>query len=164
MVDVPRYTTEPFPPYRFVPGRHPHPTRDPNGHSYGRPEVVAPLTPGSWHRCEPYLYAIDLFNHRYWWEAHEALEPLWREAGRETREGLFLQGLIQIAAALLRHSMEPTEAASAKAEEGLGKLQQAPDQFLGVDVPAVVGDVRAVLGGAATAPPRIRLVLPASER
>ena len=30
----------PLPPYRFVPGLHPHPTRNPAGHSFGR---AAPL-------------------------------------------------------------------------------------------------------------------------
>ena len=34
----PRYSTRPFPSYRFVPGKSPHPRRDPHGHSYGQPE------------------------------------------------------------------------------------------------------------------------------
>ena len=29
-----RYTSQDFPPYRYVPGLHPHPTNSPDGHSY----------------------------------------------------------------------------------------------------------------------------------
>ena len=32
----PRYTNLPLPAYRFVPGKAPHPTRDPDGHSYNK--------------------------------------------------------------------------------------------------------------------------------
>ena len=163
MLPVPRYSSAPFPSYRFVPGEHPHPTRDPEGHSYGKPEIVAPLSADTWQRCEPYLYGIDLFNHQFWWEAHEALEPLWRVAGRESRDGLFLQGLIQVAAALLRHSMDPTEAALAKMEEGIDKLCQVPDRFLGIDVPALVADVRAFLDDRRAEAPVIRLAVPGSR-
>ena len=34
-----RYTDRPFPSYRFVPGKAPHPTRHQNGHSYNKPPV-----------------------------------------------------------------------------------------------------------------------------
>ena len=158
-----RYSTEPFPPYRFVPGEHPHPRRDPAGHSYGRAEVVAPLSADSWQHCEPYLYGIDLFNHRFWWEAHEALEPLWLAAGRQSRDGLFLQGLIQVAAALLRYSMGPTVAARAKAEEGIDKLRRVPNRFLGVDVPTLIDDVRVFLDTPNADAPVIRLVMPVDD-
>ena len=30
-----RYSSPDFPPYRYVPGLHPHPTNSPEGHSYG---------------------------------------------------------------------------------------------------------------------------------
>ena len=30
-----RYSSLDFPPYRYVPGLHPHPTNSPDGHSYG---------------------------------------------------------------------------------------------------------------------------------
>ncbi len=54
MPRVPRYSREPFPAYRFVPGEHPHPTRDPAGHSFGRPEAVVPPSPETW---RPACYA-----------------------------------------------------------------------------------------------------------
>lgn len=44
--------------------------------------------------------AVELFNARRYWEAHEELEAIWRTVPDE-EEALALQGLIQAAAALL---------------------------------------------------------------
>jgi hypothetical protein len=89
----------PFPPYSYVTGRFPHPTRDPAGHSYGHSAArPLPLDPGNWNTSQPYLYAIDLFNHGYYWEAHEAWEALWHAAGRRGPMADFLKGLIKLAA------------------------------------------------------------------
>ena len=49
--------------------------------------------------CTEYLFAIDLFNHGYYWEAHEHWELLWQAAGREGLLADFLKGLIKLAAA-----------------------------------------------------------------
>ena len=98
----PRYCPQrALPAYRFVPGLDPHPVIDPAGHSYGKPESSQrPLPPGEWPRNEEYLYGVDLFNRRYYWEAHEAWESAWRACDRDSAQGQFLQGLILIAAAL----------------------------------------------------------------
>ena len=46
-----------FPPYAFLPGRDPHPTRDPEGHSFGREEEAGRyLPPARWRENEPYLF------------------------------------------------------------------------------------------------------------
>ena len=55
--------------------------------------------PGRWRDCDGYLYGIDLFNHGYYWEAHEAWEALWQACERKGRTAAFLQGLIALAAA-----------------------------------------------------------------
>jgi len=90
----------PFPAYAFVPRQSPHPTRDPKGHSYGRPEPQrAPLTTDNWKKLTDYLYGIDLFNHGYFWEAHEAWEGLWQACGRRGPIADFLKALIKLAAA-----------------------------------------------------------------
>lgn len=89
-----------FPPYTFVPGRTPHPVRDPAGHLFGQtPELPPPLDPAHWQESRAYLYGVDLFNHGYYWEAHEVWEGLWRAAGRSGRLADFLKGLIKLAAA-----------------------------------------------------------------
>ena len=91
---------EPFPPYAFVPGKSPHPTRSPKGHSYGKLPAPCPaLDPSRWQDCSLYLRGIDLFNHGYYWEAHEAWESLWQAAGRRGVVADLLKGLIALAAA-----------------------------------------------------------------
>jgi hypothetical protein len=89
----------PFPAYAFVPGQSPHPTRDPEGHRYGRPEPeLLPLTTDNWSQSADYLHGIDLFNHGYFWEAHEAWEGLWHACGRRGDSADFLKALIKLAA------------------------------------------------------------------
>ena len=98
---IPRLAADqPFPAYAYVPGRSPHPLSDPLGHSFGsKRERPEPPEPDRWHLCRPYLYGIDLFNHGYYWEAHEVWESLWHACGRAGPTGHFLKGLIKLAAA-----------------------------------------------------------------
>ena len=99
--DIPRLLPdEPFPAYAYVPGKFPHPTRSPEGQSYGKTHSASPaLDPSQWRQCRPYLCGIDLFNHGYYWEAHEAWENLWHGVGRRGEVAEFLKGLIALAAA-----------------------------------------------------------------
>lgn len=110
----------PLPPYSFVPGHdHPHPVTDPAGHLHGRTpstpmasEVLATIPGESAARREAlaarlvtnphWLYAIDLFNGGYYWEAHESWEGFWHALGRTTSEARFVQGLIRLAAACVK--------------------------------------------------------------
>ncbi len=78
----------------------PHPLREPAGHSYGHvPIPCEPLTIGNWRTSVPYLWGIDLFNHGYYWEAHESWEGVWLASGRAGTVADFLKGLIKLAAA-----------------------------------------------------------------
>ncbi|MBI1976953.1 MAG: DUF309 domain-containing protein [Candidatus Omnitrophica bacterium] len=102
---------EPFPPYAYIPTRFPHPVRDPKGHSYGekrdgsifskilKNEKNRTVPFPNWCKCRPYLYGIDLFNHGYYWEAHDAWESVWLACGRKGVTADFLKGLIKLAAA-----------------------------------------------------------------
>lgn len=99
MQSRPRYTTQPLPPYSYVPGYNPHPVSDPKGHMHGHThETPSPLVPSNWNLCKEYLHGIDLFNHGFYWEAHEAWESLWHVAGRKGIVADFLKGLIKYAA------------------------------------------------------------------
>ena len=51
---------------------------------------------------DDFRFGVDLFNHGFAWEAHEAWEPLWFSAPRERDERALLPGLIQAAAAVLK--------------------------------------------------------------
>jgi hypothetical protein len=91
---------EPLPPYTYVPGKTPHPVSDPAGHSFGvAPERPPTPDPERWWECRAYLRGIDLFNHGFYWEAHEAWEGLWHACGRKGTTADFLKGLIHLAAA-----------------------------------------------------------------
>ncbi len=90
----------PLPPYTHVPGRTPHPERDPDGHGVRLPPTaVAAVDPTAWRDCTAFLYGVDLFNAGFSWEAHEAWEDLWRGYPRNSESGLILGGLIKLAAA-----------------------------------------------------------------
>jgi predicted metal-dependent hydrolase len=100
---------------------------------------------------------VDLYNHAYWWECHEALEALWRAAGRDTEQGVFLQGLIQIAASQLKRRMGAPGAARSLAARGLARLARASSPYMGLDVRAFERAARDHLGGLASSPPLLVL-------
>jgi predicted metal-dependent hydrolase len=83
-----------LPRYAYLPGKFPHPVRDPTGHSFdiGLDNAIpSPL--------EEFVWGADLFNQGYYWEAHEAWELLWQQAARATPHRLFYKALILLAAA-----------------------------------------------------------------
>ena len=96
---VPRYLPDlPLPAYAFVPGLWPHPHR-PGGHAHGQAPVESTVLDAAKPRsCRAFLRGLDLFNHGYYWEAHESWEALWRDAQDLATKAL-LQGLIRLAAA-----------------------------------------------------------------
>ncbi len=138
-----RYCPEiPFPPYRHVPGVTPHPIRDPLGHSYGIEEEHddTPLPPEMWRENEAYLYGVDLYNLAYWWEAHETWEGLWHQA--EDTYRLFLQGLIQVSASLIKYHMRMLRPLRTLSTAGRDKLRQVVDEsgdacnnYMGMNLP-----------------------------
>jgi len=152
----------PFPPYAYVPGRSPHPVTDPAGHSFGRREPPGRYcAAGAWRDNEEYLYGIDLFNAGFYWEAHEAWESVWKAAQpRDEVQALFIQGLIQVAAALLKRSMGAEGGAQSLAHDGLEQLlhvaEAAGSPYMGLDLDGWLGRVPAVFshpGGAVGVPP-----------
>jgi len=140
---IPRFLPDvPFPPYSFVPDQHPHPQNDPLGHSYGqKPEPVDAPDPTQWLHCKEYLRGIDLFNHGYYWEAHEAWESLWHAYGRQGESAEFLKGLIQLAVAgvKIRQGLsEGVKTHARRAEELFNSLSisraVARRRFMGLDL------------------------------
>jgi len=162
----PRYTQRPLPPYRYIPfqgsATRPHPRNEPGGHSYDADEeYVAEFTPENWAGCEPYLYGADLFNHGYWWEAHEAWESVWLAAGgRETRCGLFVQGLIQLSAAQLKRETGIQRGAQSLTAAACEKLATAEGIYLGIEVAKLRKEAQRCLEGDSRDFPRITLHFP----
>ncbi len=130
----------PFPEYAFLPGQHPHPTRSPEGHSFTE-ESEAPaeyFAPESWADNDDYLYGVDLYNHGYLWEAHEAWEGLWHQAKHDPHQAQHLQGLIQCTAAALKVRMGQPKGLASLSKLGTGRLEEVAiargPEFMGLDV------------------------------
>jgi uncharacterized protein len=146
-----------FPAYAYLPGRQPHPVRDPAGHSYGSEPtaVAAEASLGS----DVFRWGIDLFNHGYYWEAHEAWETLWRAPSQSAPLRLLFKGLILLAAAGVKIREGKQAAAgrhAARAAALFRRVTQTPDRRF----EAALGASPAVLAGyadaAATSSPVLR--------
>ena len=112
-----------FPPYAYLPGQQPHPVRDPLGHSYqSEPETV--VREESALESEAFLWGIDLFNHGYYWEAHEAWEPLWHATKGSREHRMFFKGLILLAAAGVKIREEKPVATDRHARRAAGLFDQ----------------------------------------
>lgn len=157
-----RYSSRRLPRYQFVPGEAPHPTRDPEGHSFGE-QVLAPNEwwPEEWRELEAWLWAVDLFNHGYWWESHEALEALWHAAGRTTAPARFIQSLVHLSAACLNRRRGHAEAARRQAARAVRGLRAARRSMgpvvMGLDLEALAVDVVRSFAGDDEAPVHLRL-------
>jgi uncharacterized protein len=119
----------PLPPYGFVPGLSPHPVSDPAGHSFGRHDDLP--------HESLFARGVDLFNHGYYWEAHEAWETLWHAAGRTGPTADLLKGLIRLAACGVK-ARERRPAGVASHAAGAAALfrraaEAQPDHILGLD-------------------------------
>lgn len=93
--------------------------------------------PSEWRNLDNWLWGVDLFNRFYFWEAHEAWEELWTVSPRATSPSLFLQGLIQVSAALLKVHLRSTRGSRKLSVAGIEKLSQVSDtfpSFMGLDV------------------------------
>jgi len=155
---VPRYTDRPFPAYCHLPGVTPHPTRNPDGHSFGLPDLGLPdLNHENWRKSEEYLYGIDLFNGGFWWECHEALEGLWLVAGVHSEAGHALQAVIQCAAAHLKTVMGKPRGAMRLHDHSLRHAQWSGSRKLGLDLEAMVRDTRAFITVEETEPALLEL-------
>ena len=108
-----------LPAYAYLPGRHPHPVRDPGGHSYGVAEAT--------HDPDALLWGIDLFDQGYLWEAHEAWEPLWFAAERGSATRALYKGLILLAAAGVKVREGKAVPALRHAERAVALLRCASD-------------------------------------
>ena len=134
-----------LPPYAYIPGRTPHPTRDPDGHSYGAVRESPDLPdPDDWRSCHDYLYGIDLFNHGFYWEAHEAWEGLWVACGRQGSTATYLQALINLAAAGFKARWGSARGMRANAKTAIRLFESVArhlgshgTQYMGLDICAL---------------------------
>ncbi len=99
--------------------------------------------------------AVALFNQEKFWEAHEALEQIWRSVADED-EAKVLQGLIQAAAALLHRERGNPHGLRVVGEAALEKLAGPQHQAVEFDTERLRADLAAALSSASPAP-KLRL-------
>ncbi len=133
-----------LPTYSYVTGRYPHPTRDPGGHSHGHELRANAIDSQNWRHSRQYLLGCELFNHGYYWEAHEAWEAVWQACGRRGDVADFLKGLIKLAAAGVKvREGRPTGVARLGARAGAlfrrVRKEVREERFLGLETAALIG-------------------------
>ncbi len=145
-----RLTERPLPSYRYVPGLQPHPFRHPDGHLYtdgSAPEEVVWRADLPWREDPDWLWGCELFDQRFYWEAHEAWEALWHQVPRGGQSSELLQGLIQAAAFVLKQHMGHTAGAKrllARASSRLERVAKGPPEVhRGLDLDAVIAQLHA---------------------
>jgi predicted metal-dependent hydrolase len=105
-----------------------------------RPSLRSPMTgPETSTGLDPIQEAIRLFNDRYFFEAHEVLEEVWRQEHGESR--LFLQGLIQVCAAYHHFQNGNLIGAITLLERGADKMRRYPGRYLGFDSAGLIGNI-----------------------
>jgi hypothetical protein len=140
-----------LPAYAFVPGRFPHPFADPLGHRFGLdlPEAQVP-DPKRWVDSLHYLLGVDLFNHGYYWEAHEAWESLWHVCGRYGAMATFFKALIQWAVVGVKAREQCPEGAfkhARRAKELFEESAQAldVDSWMGLSLRELIANAERVI-------------------
>ena len=76
---------------------------------------------------DQYLRGIGLFNQAHFFDAHEALEDVWRAAPAENKK--FLQGLIQVAVAFHHYSTGNRVGMRSVLERAIRNLSQPSGSF-----------------------------------
>ena len=119
-----------LPAYRFVPGLNAHPFRHPSGHMYtdgSAPQAPHWASERPWQMDRLWLRGLDLFDHRYFWECHEAFEGIWHQAEAGSGVHTLCQGLIQSSAFVLKVHMGHDKAAAVLFSSAQSKLKLVQD-------------------------------------
>lgn len=93
-----RFTEFNLPKERYIPGVTSRPVTPPLSDENISAQNLSIVSP---YENLFFLYGVDLFNHHFFWEAHEAWEEIWHlEEERELRD--LLQGMIQLSGGFLK--------------------------------------------------------------
>jgi hypothetical protein len=156
MPDMP----QPIPP-RYCPTLDPPRGRNfPGGagrgawHGRELPEDLLP--PERWRESVAWLFAVDLWNGGFAWEAGEVAEGLWRKAKlADPLQARFLQGFIMLAGSRVHRVRNRETAEESLVRSGLLLLQavraEAGPVFMGVNIEAFMALVEAEQQGGAGA-------------
>lgn len=101
----------------------------------------------------PFIAGLELFNAGSFWHAHEEWEALWlRSAGDDRR---FIQGLIQVAAALVHWQRGNPRGLALNWAKARRNLHGLPSPYAGLDLAALADWMDAMAAGARDAAPAL---------
>ena len=134
-----------FPERAYVPGQSSRPVAEADSPALELEAVYLPHP--RWREHAEYLWGVDLYNAGFFWEAHEVWEALWRANAHDADQHLYLQGLIQTAAACLKGVMLDADSArriGARALERLDRLHAVQSEpYMGLDLARFRADLHA---------------------
>ncbi|HWC89822.1 MAG TPA: DUF309 domain-containing protein, partial [Pirellulales bacterium] len=103
---------------------------------------------------------LDLFNHGYYWEAHETWEAIWHASGRTGPISDFIKGLIKLAAAGVKARegrLEGVRTHGWRAAELFRQIaaQLPPEQtdYFGLSLSRLIALATGIAGGSLTSRP-----------
>jgi predicted metal-dependent hydrolase len=91
-------------------------------------------------KAQLFQKGLEAFNSAHFYDAHEHWEEVWLETPNP--EKMFLQGLIQVAAAFHHHSRSNCLGTKNLLQAGLAKLERFPHQHWGLAVEPLRASVR----------------------
>ncbi|MBN2757637.1 MAG: DUF309 domain-containing protein [Bacteroidales bacterium] len=147
-IQTSRYTNFDLPYWRYIPKYEQHPDKTPNRiHIPLLPESTLKFSEKTWQKSERYLYAIDLFNHKYYWEVHEVLEKIWLENNKNSKCSIFIQGIIQLSVALLKEIEDNKVGFNRLTKKSFLKLKTQKGIFLGIKIEDLINQHNSFIKG-----------------
>ena len=79
-----------------------------------------------------FLNALNLFNNKKWYEAHDAFEDIWNTVDGDERQ--IIQGILQVSVSQFHLSKGNLNGATILLGEGLGRIKNRTNINLGIDL------------------------------
>ena len=81
---------------------------------------------------ESLLFAINLFNNKNWYEAHDAFEDIWNNLDGDERQ--IIQGILQVSVSQFHLSKGNLNGATILLGEGFGRIKTRTRFDIGIDL------------------------------
>ena len=88
--------------------------------------------------------ALNLFNNREWYEAHDAFEEIWNSVDGDERQ--VIQGILQVSVSQFHLSKGNLNGATILLGEGLGRIKTRTEINLGIDLESFCRCLENLLG------------------
>ena len=81
---------------------------------------------------DDFFNALNLFNNKKWYEAHDAFEDIWNTLDGDERQ--IIQGILQVSVSQFHLSKGNLNGATILLGEGLGRIKNRTNINLGIDL------------------------------